>query len=357
MTHRSLISLLFSMTVFFVMAGNALAQDGSLRLVTSPLPISLVTPPGTTITTELKVKNDGIEEESLKIDILKFDAYEDSGKPELMDLEASDTLDDWVTFSEPTFTLAPQEWKTITVTFAVPDTAAFGYYYAFVFTRANPEANLAPEQTAVVGGTATLVLLEARVPDAKREVQVTEFSTDQTMYEFLPTTFTIALKNAGTVHVAPRGNIFLSQGNDKEIALLEVNEAKGNILPNSTRVFEAAWTDGFPVYETILENDATVLDEEGQPKRELRWDWQQASKLRFGKYTAKLLLVYDDGTRDVPIEGVVSFWVVPWRLVGGGIFIAIFFLIGIYNRFFSITIFNYDFFIILVNNGGAGGGI
>jgi hypothetical protein len=28
-----------------------------------------------------------------------------------------------------------------------------------------------------------------------------------------------------------------------------------------------------------------------------------------------MLLVYDDGTRDVPIEGAVSFWVMPWRLI------------------------------------------
>ncbi|MGB3073255.1 MAG: hypothetical protein WBB68_03290, partial [Candidatus Moraniibacteriota bacterium] len=50
--------------------------------------------------------------------------------------------------------------------------------------------------------------------------------------------------------------------------------------------------------------------------------------LRFGKYTAKMLLVYDDGTRDIPIEGVVSFWVMPWRLIAGAVFISIFFLIG-----------------------------
>ncbi|MBI2439455.1 MAG: hypothetical protein HYV45_02555, partial [Candidatus Moranbacteria bacterium] len=47
----------------------------------------------------------------------------------------------------------------------------------------------------------------------------------------------------------------------------------------------------------------------------LKWDWNDASKLRFGKYQAKLLLIYDDGTRDIPIEGMVSFWVVPWRII------------------------------------------
>jgi hypothetical protein len=291
------------------------AQDGSLRIVTSPLPISLVAEPGTTISTELKVKNAGTEPETLKIDILKFSAYEDSGKPALHDLTPTDDFAKWVTFSEPTFTALPEEWKTVTATFNIPKEASFGYYYAFVFSRANTEEDLAPQETAVIGGTATLVLLEARVPDAKREIQVTEFKTDKTVYEFLPVNFTVSLKNIGNVHVAPRGNIFLSQGKDKDVALLELNPGKGSILPNSTRVFDTDWKDGFPVYEETIENGQVVLDETGAQTYHLKWDFENASHLRFGKYTAKMLLVYDDGTRDIPIEGTVSFWVIPWRLV------------------------------------------
>jgi ABC-type glycerol-3-phosphate transport system permease component len=58
-----------------------------------------------------------------------------------------------------------------------------------------------------------------------------------------------------------------------------------------------------------------LKDEAGQQKFTLTWDWQNTAKLRYGKYTAKMLLVYDDGTRDIPIEGSVSFWVVPWRMI------------------------------------------
>ncbi|MDP2837693.1 MAG: hypothetical protein Q8O53_00240, partial [Candidatus Moranbacteria bacterium] len=58
-------------------------------------------------------------------------------------------------------------------------------------------------------------------------------------------------------------------------------------------------------------------------------DWNDASKLRFGKYTAKLLLIYDDGQRDVPIEGEVSFWVVPWRMLIALLVVTLFFFIGI----------------------------
>ena len=152
----------------------------------------------------------------------------------------------------------------------------------------------------------------------------------------------MSLKNSGNVHVAPRGNIFLSRGSEKNIALLELNLSKGSILPDSTRIFETDWKDGFPVYEETIENGQVVLDETGVQTYHLTWDWQNASHLRFGKYTATMLLIYDDGTRDIPIEGVVSFWVMPWRLIVGAVFIAIFFLIGmkstlgkIWRRLFS----------------------
>ncbi|MDD5083960.1 MAG: hypothetical protein PHT88_03445 [Candidatus Moranbacteria bacterium] len=307
------------------------AADGSLHLVTSPLPINLVTTPGSSVTTPIKIKNGGTQTEQLKITLMKFKAYESNGQPQLMDPEPTDDFLTWASFSEDTFTAAPDEWKTITATFNVPQDAAFGYYYAIVFSRAHDEIPTDSKQTAVVGGTAVLVLLEARVDDAKRSVEVTEFSTDKQIYEFLPATFTVKLKNTGSVHVAPRGNIFINKGDEHDVALLEINANKGNILPNSTRDFKEPWKDAFPVYVEKKQDGKVVLDEAGNQVMELVWDFGQASKLRWGKYTAKMLLIYDDGHRDVPIEGEVSFWVVPWRLIGVGLFILVFVLIGLKN--------------------------
>ena len=333
MQRTFLILSIFTLSVFGASLHLLFAQTspGDLRLVTSPLPISLVSEPGQTISTELRVKNAGSRPETLRIDIMKFGAFEEEGAPRLLDREPGDDFLDWVTFSEETFTLEPEEWKTVTATFALPPSASFGYYYAFVFTRASEEESLGERETAVVGGTASLVLLEARVPNAKREITVTEFSTDRMVYEFLPVSFSVKLRNSGNVHVAPRGNIFLEKGGDKDIALLEINPGKGNILPDSARIFEESWKDGFPVYQERIEDGNAVLNERGEREIELHWNWQEASKLRFGKYKAKMLLIYDDGVRDVPIEGVVSFWVVPWRLLAGAIFIGIFFFIGMKN--------------------------
>ncbi|HET7713332.1 MAG TPA: hypothetical protein VFK94_02755, partial [Patescibacteria group bacterium] len=47
-------------------------NNGPLSIITSPLPIGLSTDPGKSVTTELRVKNNGSAPERLKIDLMKF---------------------------------------------------------------------------------------------------------------------------------------------------------------------------------------------------------------------------------------------------------------------------------------------
>jgi hypothetical protein len=301
----------------------ASAQEASgLRLVTSPLPVTVSTQPGKSVTTDIKVKNDGTAPEELQLKLMKFRAYEDSGKPALEEPDGTEDFLKWVSFSEPRFALAPNEWKTVSITFAPPETAALGYYYAFVFSRAEEQTATSDGQTALTGGSAILVLLDVEVPNAKKEITLESFSADHSFYEFLPVNFSVRLKNIGNIHTAPRGNIFISRVG-QEAALVEVNLEKGNILPGSERVFETSWEDGFPHYIPKTENGAVVRDEEGNTTTELTWNWADAAKLRFGKYTAKLVMVYDNGERDVPLEQEVTFWVLPWRLILGGIAVPV----------------------------------
>lgn len=318
-----------SLVFVFLFSFSAQAADGALRLTTSPLPINLSVEPGHSVSTQLRIKNDGDQKENLRIDLMKFKADGESGAPMPLDREPGDDFLDWVHFSEDTFSIEPNQWKTINATFDVPETAAFGYYYAIVFSRSGEITSTGERQTTVTGGTAVLVLLEAKVPNAKREVTVTSFSADRKWYEFLPATFTVKLRNTGSVHIAPRGNLFIGRPGEKADTVVEVNLGKGNILPDSNRAFESRWTDGFPVYRDKEMDGRKVQDAEGKTVQELVWNWKDVSRFRFGKYEAKLLLVYDDGTRDVPIEGTIEFWVIPWRLLSGGLFIGLFALLGI----------------------------
>jgi len=321
--------LVCSLAFFFFHSPSAYAADGALRLTTSPLPINLSVEPGRSVSTQLRIKNDGDQKESLKIDLMKFKADGESGAPLPIDREPGDDFLDWVRFSEESFPIEPNQWKTINVTFDIPETAAFGYYYAIVFSRAGEAGPAGERQTTVTGGTAILVLLEVKIPDAKREVAIASFSADRKWYEFLPATFTVKLRNTGNVHIAPRGNLFIGRPGEKADTVVEVNLGKGNILPDSNRIFEPRWAEGFPVYRDKEADGKMVRDADGKTVRELVWNWKDASEFRFGKYQAKLLLVYDDGARDVPIEGMVEFWVMPWRLIVAGLFIGLFVLVGI----------------------------
>ncbi len=316
---QGLLLLMALLLMLPVLPASAAEADGSgVNLTTSPLPINIVAAPGETKTVDLKIKNSGSKAVPLRVDLMKFKAFGEEGKPRLLDREPGDDYFDWVTFSEKTFNAEPGVWKTVKMTIKVPKSASFGYYYAAVFSPANKPKPTADRTAAVVGATATLVLLEARVPGAKRAIEVVEFSSDRKLYEFLPTSFKIKLKNDGSVHAAPYGTIFLSRGGDKNVALIPVNTEKGNILPSSNRIYGAAWNDGFPVYQTKKDGDKIMMSAAGQPQMALKWDWSNSfNKIRFGKYTANMLLVYDDGQRDVPVEAVVSFWVVPWRIIGG----------------------------------------
>ncbi len=297
------------------MAASAAGEDSGVNLTTSPLPINIVAAPGETKTVDLKIKNSGSKAVQLRVDLMKFKAFGEEGKPRLLDREPGDDYFDWVSFSEKTFNAEPGVWKSVKMTIKVPRSASSGYYYAAVFSPANKPKPTSERTAAVVGATATLVLLEARVPGAKRAIEVVEFSADRKFYEYLPASFSIKLRNKGNVHVAPYGSIFMSRGDTKDISIIGVNSEKGNILPDSNRVYTASWQDGFPVYQPRRDGPELVADRSGKAAQVLKWDFTQVPKLRIGKYTASMLLVYDDGQRDVPVEAVVSFWVIPWRLI------------------------------------------
>ncbi len=308
------------------------AESRPLNIQTSPLPINLITDPGKSVTTDLRVKQAGGQTERLQVSLMKFAAFGQEGKPRLIDREPGDDYFDWVKFDKTSFEAPNNVWQTVKMTINVPKAAAFGYYYAVVFSRVGDDIQPDDRTNAIQGGTAVLVLLDARSPNAKRVVELDEFSSKHWLYEFLPGEFSMRLKNSGNVHAIPYGNVFITKG-DKQIATLSINGERGNILPNSKRIYLSEWTDGFPAYKNVEVDGKVKLDKNGKPIRSLQWDLSKLTKIRFGKYTAQLFVVYDDGKRDIPIEAKLTFWVVPWRFLLVVLIIIILVGLGLYFSF------------------------
>ncbi len=305
-----------------------------INLTVSPVTLSIETNPGTPVQAALKIRNNSDSAEQLVLSFGTFKADSSGERPQLLDPKPSDTFLSWLTSDSNQFTVAPGEWKTINLTFSPPQEAALAYYYTVIINRANQTAS--PGETAIKGAPAVLLLTTVNSPNAKRSVDLVEFKARWPMIEYLPQIFQVSIKNTGNIHIVPAGNIFIDGQGKKDLAVLSLNPSFSSILPDSTRTLEVEWTGGFPVKESPTP-EADTDDQPGFQLGSTRWDFSQADQFRFGKYTAHLLMVYDNGERDVPIESFVSFWVLPWKLILIGLLVVGLALAGLRTTLLSVV--------------------
>lgn len=305
-----------------------------IDLTLSPVFLTLVTEPGQAVTSNVKITNNNNVTEYLQVQLVRF-APDENGEITLIDLEPDDEFQNWISFSEEQFVIGPTETKIVKVTIDPPADAALGYYYGVLVSRIG-ESKAGKGRAVVAGAPALPILLEVKSPNAKREGQLLDFKTTEMFYEYLPATFEVTMKNTGNVHIAPSGDIFLDWGSVKNVAILPVNEGRGNILPNTSRTYTSAWMDGFAVREPKIENGKEVVGKDGAVELATRYDFAKADKFRIGRYTARVIMVYDNGERDVPVEAKISFWVIPWKFILGGLIILVIILFGIKSIFSGI---------------------
>lgn len=297
--------------------------DDGFSLQVTPSPLVATLKPGQDTTLELAIRNTGTGSQALKMGMSSFTIDEVTGQVNLGDTEPAD-VKNIVTFSQPTFNLAAGEIVTQKITIKTPPDAAFTYSFATTISRQNP-VKPNGSSTAIEGSVAVFTLLGVDREGAERKFELSEFAVSKRVYEYLPADFIIKLKNTGNTLVQPKGNIYIQRGSNDQnpISVIQLNPNGGYILPNTNRILETSWNEGFPHYETVPDGDS------GQTKRKLVWNWGDLSQIRIGKYTAKVIAVYDDGVRDVPVVSEVSFWVIPWRILIGFTLFLLLLVIGI----------------------------
>ncbi len=281
-------------------------KDFSLQVTPSPLVTTVK--PGIPTVLDLKVRNAGSGSEELKIEPRGFELDKNTGKIKIDDTSVTPVAR-WVTFSAPSFAVKSGEWYTEKVTILVPKEAGFSYSFVLILSRKN-NAQPVSGGRLIKGSLAVFTLVNVDKPGATRQLKIPSFTSSKRLYEYLPTTLRVEVKNTGNSIVQPYGNIYLQRTRDSAtpISTLRVNEANAYILPGTTRSLDVEWQEGFPVY-----TPSTAAG--GATHHSLSWDWNHAADFRIGKYTAKLVAVYNDGTRDIPIEQEVSFWVIPWKAI------------------------------------------
>jgi len=301
---------LIGLSLFFLANSHAqVPTPGNYDVTVSPIFFDLTANPGDTLSSKVRIRNNTTSPLPIKLSVKKMSG-DLNGNLTLTDDNSDGSLS-WVTFTSDKVTINPLEWAEVPFTIAVPKEAAYGYYFAITFTQDNTSL-LKRTGAAITGAAAVPILLDVKKEGAKAEAKITQFSVSQAVTEYLPADFVVKVENQGNVHVKPHGDIFITDGKN-QLADLPVNPYLGSVIPNAQKVFNASWDDGFLVRTPVMEYGQPKLDKNGKPMETLTINWNKLTSFRIGKYTANLLLVYDNGIKDIPIQTSVSFWVLPYK--------------------------------------------
>jgi hypothetical protein len=309
------VAVVIIISLFPLVPYRVSAAGENVSLTTSPVSEVLNSKPGSVITTTLHVQNNSSLPLPMSIKLYTFGAEGTSGRPSLTPATSADVFLNWAHFSPSSFVAQPDVAEAVLMTIDIPKTASLGYNYGIAF---EPVISAANSGVTVNGSNVILILLDTSSGNEVRSVQVANFTATKKLYEYLPVTFNVNVHNNGNIFLPASGDIFVSKTANfapgSIIDTIAVNSAQGNILPNTNRIFQEQWTNGFPVF-LQKQIDGHDITKNNKPVYQLNWNFSRVDKLRFGKYYAKLVLSYSNGERQVPVTAVLSFWVIPWKLL------------------------------------------
>jgi hypothetical protein len=300
------------------------AQTG-LSLTLSPVFLNLTAYTGKTVKSSIKLTNNNTFAERYKLSVIKFQPDEKGESIVPIEDNVGDETLDWIRILKPEVVVQAQSSATVQFEVKVPEYAFLGYYFGISVQRAK-EQFARTDTTKVVGQAIMPIMLDVvRAGDkgplfvdgdtgVYKRAELVSFTTSSWWYEYLPAEFEVKFKNTGKVHLVPFGNILIQQA-DMDLGTLKFNESGGNTLPGVTRTYTASWNDGFIVREPVKKGSEFVTDKDGNKTYHTVVRWDSLTKMRIGKYTARAIVVFHNGRNDVPLEALVSFWVIPWKII------------------------------------------
>jgi len=278
-------------------SGNAEVGD----FVVGPGRTEIEVSPGETVIQEVTVTNRISAVRTFKLEVEDIAGSSDgSSAVSLMGEERGPySIRDYITFPKDTLTLDLGERARIPVAITIPPDAESGGYYGSVLVstvqNSVSDATSAP-RSPIIARVGSLFFIRVK-GEARTEGKTVSVNTvnDKWWYEKGPVELGILYENTGSVHVNPYGELSVKNMFGEEVGFIELEP--WFVLPGSLR------------------------------NREVTWD----REFLLGRYTvaAKINRGYDDVIDEVS----VSFWVLPWKIVGG-IFLVLFIIIFSMKAFF-----------------------
>lgn len=272
--------------------------------VVGPGKIDLTIKPGESKIVEITVTNRTGERRRFNIESEDAQGSADPSVPLLLlgAYKGPYSMRDYVSVPYNSFEINHNERARIPVTITIPPDADPGGLYGSILVDTvavdakEGDTSGAVPQSAIIARIGTLFFIT--IPGSVEKAgNVKNFGTiaEKSFYQSGPINFGILFENTGSIHLAPYGELRITNMFDQEIGYLELEP--WFVLPGSVRLREISWTREF----------------------------------LFGRYTATVLVnrSYDD----IVDKMSFSFWVLPWKIMLGS-FTVLFFVLFIIRAFF-----------------------
>ncbi len=248
-TYKRVSSILIAMLLLVasvLITQTVKAQDNTgsgLRISPTRSELSIV--PGDSRTITQTVKNVTQNPVTVQPTLNDFESDGVTGEPRLIgdpNEVSAYSLREFISLPED-FDLEPDEEQELTIEVAVPESASPGAYFGSVLYRAAPQGSGDGGQVALIASVGSLVLLE--VPgEITEKIQINDISAyldggSGSLFTKKPNEIGVEIENLGNSFSQPFGKVAVKDWRGNEVFIYELNDStpRGNVLPESTRLF------------------------------------------------------------------------------------------------------------------------
>ena len=258
--------------------------------------------PGQTVVYEISVANRISDGRRFELEVEDISGSEDGTRAVVFlgDTTGPQTVKDFISFPKNSFSLDLGERARIPVTISVPADAEPGGYYGGVLVSTvkddGVDEGAGSARSPIIARIGTLFFITVPGETVKSgEVKGLSLARPSWWFEKGPIDMRILYENTGSVHLNPYGELRITNLFGEEVGFVELEP--WFVLPKSLRTRDISWN----------------------------------RELLFGRYTVTAAI--NRGYDDVIDEFTLTFWVLPWKVVGG-IFLTLFIILFTLRFFF-----------------------
>lgn len=257
---------------------NANQQINETNITFSPIKFDLNLDPGQTSNHQVIIDNKSDEALTYYITLADIETINENGDAVFSEAPLNNkySLAGWIRAPKTQVSIEPNSSEAFSFSIAVPKDAEPGGHFGAVFITTTPPEKAPGTGSSVITRTGPVVLVRVS-GDVEETLNIESLKTDKSMYETGPVSITARLRNQGSVHLTPAGDIIVRNMFGSEVSRESFNSSALSVLPGAVRSFVGKFNPEFG----------------------------------FGKYTVEVIASY--GLKNDIVSSSTSFWIIPWK--------------------------------------------